>query len=489
MRVLYIDIDTLRPDHLGCYGYLRDTSPNIDRIASEGVRFDNCYASDTPCLPSRAAMFTGRFGIHNGAVNHGGLAADIRLEGAQRGFKCHRQHLPDLMRKLGLWTVSVSPFGERHTAMWFYKGFNEMLNTGKSGNERADEIVPHAIDWIERKGHQDNWFLHVNVWDPHTLYRTPEEYGNPFEGQPCEDWLTQEMIDEQRKSYGVRCALDPTDRQSAPTPRMVAEIKTPQDYRHWIDGYDTGIRYADDHIGMILAALEKKGVLKDTVIMVTSDHGENQGELNIYGDHHTADAITPRIPMILRMPGALKPGAQEGLFYQFDVGASLVSLLGGEIPDYWDAEVYAEDLKRGVRTGRPYLVLGHCVWSVQRSVRFDDHIFIRTYHPGLKDLPGHMVFDLKNDPHETNNLADGRPDLVGKALTMLDEWHTEQMRTSDAAADPLWTVMREGGPYHTRGRLESYCRLLESFGPLQAEHAARLRAEFSRFEKTYDRDN
>jgi len=58
MRILYLDLDTLRPDHLGCYGYHRDTSPNIDRIAAEGVRFNNCYTPDAPCLPSRASMTT-----------------------------------------------------------------------------------------------------------------------------------------------------------------------------------------------------------------------------------------------------------------------------------------------------------------------------------------------------------------------------------------------------------------------------------------------
>ena len=67
MRILYIDIDSQRPDHLGCYGYHCNTSPNIDRIASQGVRFDNYYVSDAPCLPSRTAMWSGRFGIHNGA--------------------------------------------------------------------------------------------------------------------------------------------------------------------------------------------------------------------------------------------------------------------------------------------------------------------------------------------------------------------------------------------------------------------------------------
>ena len=74
MRIVFFDLDTLRPDHLGCYGYFRNTSPNIDSIAREGVRFDRYYCSDAPCLPSRSALQSGLFGIHNGAVGHGGTA-------------------------------------------------------------------------------------------------------------------------------------------------------------------------------------------------------------------------------------------------------------------------------------------------------------------------------------------------------------------------------------------------------------------------------
>ena len=83
MRILYIDIDSQRPDHLGCYGYHRDTSPNIDRIAREGVRYDNYYVSDAPCLPSRTALWSGRHGIHTGVINHGGVASEIKLMGIE----------------------------------------------------------------------------------------------------------------------------------------------------------------------------------------------------------------------------------------------------------------------------------------------------------------------------------------------------------------------------------------------------------------------
>src|SRR5690606_26329400 len=86
MRILYLDIDCLRPDHLGCYGYHRATSPRIDAIAAQGVRFDNVYISDAPCLPSRTALWSGRFGIHTGVINHGGSNADMFTDGPSRGF-------------------------------------------------------------------------------------------------------------------------------------------------------------------------------------------------------------------------------------------------------------------------------------------------------------------------------------------------------------------------------------------------------------------
>src|ERR671932_2366830 len=113
MRVLYIDVDSLRPDHLGCYGYHRNTSPVIDSLARDGVRFDGCYVSDSPCLPSRTALFSGRFGVHTGVVGHGGTAAQPFIEGPERGFTDlfrETSWMPAL-RRAGYRTATVSAFG------------------------------------------------------------------------------------------------------------------------------------------------------------------------------------------------------------------------------------------------------------------------------------------------------------------------------------------------------------------------------------------
>ncbi len=479
MRILYIDIDTLRPDHLGCYGYERNTSPNIDRIAREGVRFENCYASDTPCLPSRASLFLGRFGIHTGIVNHGGTAAELRIEGPPRGFRTspERWGWVMAMKQSGIYTVSVSPFAERHSAWWFCAGFREMYNPGKGGMERADETAPYALQWIERNAKREDWFLHVNFWDPHTPYRTPLEYGNPFADDPPPQWPSAEEIEAHYHGYGPMSAQDLGGfgpRDNTRFPRIPSEIRTPEDFRQWIDGYDVGIRYADDYVGKILQALERQGVLDDVVIIVSADHAENQGELNIYGDHHTADYITPRVPMIIRWPGIAGGRVDRALHYQCDVAATVLELLGIDIPAAWDGESFAAAFREGREQGREFLVLSHCAWSCQRSVRQGPWLTIRTYHDGLKDFPEIMLFNVEEDPHETRNLAEEHPEVVNEHLALLDRWHAEMMWRSDDEVDPLWNVIREGGPLHTRGRLEMYCERLRATG--RAHHAEALLA-------------
>lgn len=152
MRIVYIDIDTLRADHLGCYGYHRNTSPNIDALARTGVVFEQVYASDTPCLPSRSALLTMQLGIRNGIVNHGGTDADPVIEGAGREFQSRLYYtsLPRRLQMAGLRTVSISSFAQRHSAFHWYAGFSESYDVGKFGFETADEV--HAIAAIGSAG-------------------------------------------------------------------------------------------------------------------------------------------------------------------------------------------------------------------------------------------------------------------------------------------------------------------------------------------------
>lgn len=129
MKLLFIDVDSLRPDHLGCYGYHRNTSPNIDRIAERGIRFTKYYASDAPCKPSRTAFTTGKFGIRTGVVDHGGKATNLRNSEKNSDFKDGLEtfSLPGILRQKGLETVLVSTFHERHSAWHFAAGWNQIF--------------------------------------------------------------------------------------------------------------------------------------------------------------------------------------------------------------------------------------------------------------------------------------------------------------------------------------------------------------------------
>lgn len=467
MRILYIDIDTLRPDHLGCYGYHRNTSPNIDRIAAEGVRFDNCHASDVPCLPSRSALCTGRFGIHNGAINHGGTAADPFVEGPTRSFRTRvgRNGWVNCMRKAGLKTVTVSSFAERHSAWQWYAGFSEAYNCGGGGMEIADEVTPTTVDWIKRNGKSDDWFLHVHYWDPHTPYRAPESFGNPFENDPAPDWITEEVRQRHWQGCGPHSAQEVSGFGPCEgTARQPGAIASMDDVKMMFDGYDTGIRYADEHVGRVLNALAEQGILEDTVIIVSSDHGEDLGELNIYGDHQVADQITTRVPLIVRWPGVSRPRVDKALHYQIDWAATMVEMLGQSVPKMWDGTSFAHAFEENGDTGRDYLVVSQGAWSCQRAVRFDDYICIRTYHDGYHGFPDVMLFDLKKDPHEQHDLARERPEIVGRAMAMLEEWRGDMMLTATNQVDPMQTVLNEGGPFHTRQQLPHYLQRLRETG-------------------------
>ncbi len=484
MRILYFDIDSLRADHLGCYGYHRATSPCIDRLAAAGIRFNGCHVSDAPCLPSRSALFSGRFGIHNGVVNHGGTAAEMFNEGPSRDFisKLGQTNWMRCLHNTGLHTTTISSFGERHSAWHWYAGFNEVHNNGWGGLENADEVEPLALDWVKRQPEDsDNWFLHVNLWDPHTPYNTPADFGDPFADTPLPAWYTPEVLAKHRVGFGPHsarevCGFDGIYPFAESFPRQPHELNSMEDARKVFDGYDTGVLYADQAIERILAAVEKRGWLEDTWVIISSDHGENLGEFNIYGDHQTADTITSRVPLIIRPPQSFtgqRGRIDDSLIYQGDMAATMIELAGGTVPDNWDARSFTEQFKQDQPADlRTELVLSQMAWSCQRSVRWEDWLCMRSYHDGYHGFPPVMLFNVKDDPHLQNDLAPTNSGIANHGMALLDRWMSEMMATATHADDPMRTVMMEGGPLHTRGALPAYLERLKATG--RADGAAQL---------------
>ncbi|MCI8632109.1 MAG: sulfatase [Lachnospiraceae bacterium] len=478
MRVLYVDIDTLRPDHMGCYGYSRNTTPNFDEVAKEGVRFDEYYCSDAPCLPSRAALISGMFGIHNGAVGHGGTAGDKRYVGAPRDFRDRNDsnNFNNIFRKAGMHTVSISSFPERHSSWWYNAGFNEMYNVGKGGMESGEEVLPIALDWLERNQDRDSWYMHVHLWDPHTPYRAPAELGNPFKDEPQLPWLTDEVLEEHKQMTGPHGAQEIgmyTDAPNPRYPRHPGRVDTPEQLKDFIDQYDCGVYWADHLIGQIFDKLKQQGIYEDTAIIISSDHGENLGELGLYAEHATADYPTCHIPMIIKWPGCQKGIVDEAFHYQIDLVPTVADLL--EVPHYekWDGSSYAPTLQTGETCGQDHLIISQCAHVCQRSARFDDWVYVRTIHDGYHLFDREMLFNVKDDPHEQHDVKAEHPDVCARGAKMILDWQEAQMLSSDSEVDPLWTVMREGGPLHARGHLKEYLERLEATG--RAEGARILR--------------
>ncbi len=466
MRLLYLDIDTLRADHLGCYGYHRVTTPNIDAVAADGVRFAQVYASDVPCLPSRAALMTGTFGIRNGVVNHGGSGAELRSEGAGRGFL--GRYALDSWAGTFYWngwrTASISSFPFRHSATWWNYGFMEAMNLMRGlGAERADQVVPVALDWLERSGSADDWFLHVHLWDPHTPYNAPDEYGNPFANDDVPDWHTEEVRAGNWRLAGPHSAQEPwgfaPDEWGPPPSRQPWDASSMDAVKAIFDGYDVGVRYADDALGVLVNKLDDLGVLDETAILISTDHGEAFGELGVYADHQAADEATCHIPAILRWPG-VEPRVHSGLHYHLDVAATVLDLAGLRVPRSWDGVPIELDDD----AGREHLVLSQGAWSCQRSVRFADHLYLRTWHDGYH---GHwsdeMLFDVARDPHETTDLWDEGEEMSKVGSSLLDDWTSTQLNRT-GLDDPMDVVRAEGGPFHVRGHLGPYLKRLRATG-------------------------
>ena len=448
MRILYFDIDSLRPDHLGCYGYGRPTSPTIDQIASQGMRFDHYYCADSPCMPSRHGWITGRYGINNGVVTHGGPASQLSIREQLYGGPDERNQLVQRrLRQNGLDTVCFSNFAPRHCATWFSMGWTEYHSPSlKTGSESAEEVNEPVLRWIKNNGDRDDYFLYINYWDPHRVYDVDRQWYDRVNEHPVPvDWPDEAAIQEQQDIEGWFTAahLFPRGAKS-PTPNMPDAIRNRSDFEHLVTGYDAEIAYTDYQVQRVLDALDAHGVLEDTVVIISADHGEAMGEHGVYGDHVCADECINRVPLIIKWPGVTTPGSVcEDYLYNVDFVATLIELTGGEIPAYYDGRSFANGMGKGNCHLHDYLVWGHGLYTLQRSVRTPRHLMVRTYDDYGYSFDPVELYDMEKDPYETNNLRDEAPHIVRQLDHYLAEWLHEQSVKPYAIPDPLQVEWRE----------------------------------------------
>jgi choline-sulfatase len=492
MRILYIDIDSLRPDHLGCYGYARPTSPVVDQIAAEGVRFSNYFASDSPCVPSRAALFSARPGIQNGVVAHENTprGSAMRYGHAQRygdaPFFMHH------LSKAGVHTASFSSFADRHFAGWFHFGFREFhLVSLKGGNEDAHEVNAWVLPWLAQNARREDWFVHLNYWDPHTLYTEPVSYLEQMARHPAPAWPDAATLEAQQALTGIRTprtlwGMNPHEAfGKSRVPTMPDRIGSRADFEHLINGYDGAIRYLDEHLAQVLEALEQQGVLDETAILISADHGEAFGELGQYMEHGAATPATSRVPLIVRWPGltdAAAGSARDELLLNVDLAPTVAEALGLDIPAGWAGRSFLPLLGGGrLSEPREHLVFSHGLHTRQRAVLDGRWLFIRTYQPSFYRYEPWMLFDLEADPHLTRDLAEEQPGEVRRLGRLLHDWEQGNMAAT-GQPDPMRLIQDEvptvlGAPedYVARlrgeGRDEDAEGLLEQWSRLETDYA------------------
>jgi arylsulfatase A-like enzyme len=457
MRILYCDVDTLRADHTTPYGYRRAITPNLEAVSRQGVVLDRCYCSDSPCAPSRAAFTSGQFGITTGAIANFGPAADIKLFERTRHAPFFGGHL----YRHGIYTASISCFPERHLAYWFVGNFREWIKPSLSNgdDEDAATVTETALDWLGRHGRQDNWFLQVHFWDPHTPYVEPDRWvEEAARSGPPPDWPDQEAIASHAELYGPHSALDLYEGDgswsvpppSSPNPSTMPDaIRSREDFVKLVNGYDGAVAYWDHHLGRLLEILSDLGVLEDTAVVVTSDHGECLGENGCYGDHPMANEASHHVPMVVRWPAVTTGLAEEkrhvgGLVYHVDLCPTICELLDIPVPPGWDGRSFAPAIRGEEFAGRDHLVLSHGSYTYQRAVRTPSHLYVRTLHPGCWRLEHEQLYAIDDDPHMTNDLIGGDPATARHLAGLLEQWREESLSLRGPTPDPMEARRYEG---------------------------------------------
>ncbi|MBT9778660.1 sulfatase-like hydrolase/transferase [Clostridium sp. MCC353] len=407
MKVIYFDIDTLRPDHLGCYKSQLNT-PNMDSLAQDGVRFTQAFASNTPCMPSRAALFTGRFGVCNGVETHGERALQVHTP--KEDALCFR------LCQNGVETVGISSFG-RHPALWYYQGFCQVIDPSfRSGGGHFQRFDGSEVNRAARqvltafKG--ENLFLHLHYWDPHGPLAPPEEI---LAQTPVPS--TKQIPD---RELDALCA----SREYRGGEHV--GVKNRQDLEELLRRYDAEILYTDKLIGEMTEFLKSEGIYDECVLILSADHGEQYGEAQMLLEHGTVHDSCIHIPMILKFPRQQHGGqVSDSMVYGLDIAPTVTSFFGIEPAESWDGV----PLQNSVTPdgGRDFLVCDHGLYTCQRAVFDREWKMVHTFNSGPWDFPDYALFDRKNDPAELNNLAAQRPEILRSFQKKEADWLEETL--------------------------------------------------------------
>jgi arylsulfatase len=419
MNILLIDIDTLRADHLGCYGYRYPTSPHMDALAAQSVLFEKCYAPGIPTTPAHTTIYTGLHPLSHNIVCHGG-AVDLDRK---------TPVLPELLQQAGYTTCAIDNLFD--IKPWLARGYEFYINPSHKHRMRllvsCEEINHRAIPWL--KAHtSEPFFLYVHYWEPHTPYLPPVRYRNFWQGtDPCDP--TVRTFDPIKKTPFWGMWADTWFKKLGPI--------TDADYV--VSLYDGEISHVDEGIGELVAAIDELGLAENTLVIVTADHGESMYEHGIFFDHHGLYENTIHVPLIMRMPGALPAGRRVDSFVQqHDFAPTLLKWGGAQVPDAMegkDLRPLAEGTDEKLLWDR--VVCCENTWQSKWAVRTDRHKFILSRRPDPYGSPPRALYDLAEDPGEERNVAEAQPDLARDLERWLEDWIAAGLRRSGRTQDPI----------------------------------------------------
>ena len=402
-NVLFVLIDTLRADHLSCYGYGKPTSPVMDRIASEGVRFDAAYAQATWTRPSVASLFTSVY-----PASHLTNELEVRVPASF-------QTLAETMQAAGYRTACFSANRNVDRVFGFDQGFDHFwAHTGR-GNELvrftaydrvrdmlvnrfgigrktsslagsdAATVTDLVLAWAAEQG-DEPYFLYVQYLDPHGPYAPPasfmEEIGLELDAKTVMQQVGG-MHTEPPFPFGEWPQVDE---------ELLGQVR---------QLYDAEIRFCDRELGRLLDGLQQRGMLDDTYIVVTSDHGEEFYEHKQFGHGQSMFDELARVPLLVKGPGVV-PGVTSSPVELIDLYPTIAGWAGAQVPE----KIHGRDL-RSILTGGSHdsfkdALAQNIKESPLTSLRVGNEKLIEVEHQGETRW---MLFDLASDPLEQNDLS------------------------------------------------------------------------------------
>lgn len=397
-NVLVICVDSLRADHLGCYGYKRDTSPCIDTVANDGVLFTNAISQAPWTKPSVASLFTSMYmSVHNvlyGFRDTKNYAISCRMS----------NDIVTLAEILKIHGYATAAFGQKlHLRKEF--GFKQGFDLLKMGLGRSSRINNNVISWLQKR-RPDKFFLYIHYDDAHFPYTPQDNF---------------KMYDVYKSNANVTGANFKSIRSG--------EIKlSGEDINHIVASYDGEIKCVDEKIGLLLKQLDGIGYGNNTLVVILADHGDEFMEHGGVAHGHTLFDELIRVPLIMKGPSIPKKLQISGLAQSIDVTPTILDILDLQP----DKEMEGRSLMPLILRGED---VHDAVYSERKNYNGEFLRAIRTKKWKLIrdfDTKQDLLFDLEKDPGEITNVRDRFPKVTADLGSRLSGWlDREHARASE----------------------------------------------------------